>query len=455
MSKRTRELDSNPKVSNVKISRARLWDDTKIDSDSSSDSNDSFIVDDDSEIDEPSEEHFARNRSTFRNPDSDSEGERYLQTLSSQDRKFLEEETKRLSIIMDNNIPLKFKILKLAAPDEIKVAALSMLQRYHDDSENGASFLTAVEQICSIPWGGHHTVRAECDTPQFLTQSLNYMNQTIYGQDTAKMEILEFLSTYIRSKCSCTRVIGLHGPPGTGKTTLIKNSLSHALGDRPFFYVSLGGANDGTLLTGSKPVWKGSHCGRIVEAVIATGCMNPIIYFDELDKISNNEGGTDIQNFLIHLTDPVQNGHIHDSFLGINLDMSKALFVFSYNDQSRINPILLDRIREIRLSGFTEPSLLVIARDFVVPQLCKELKLDEMPVKISDSVFKHINKKFTAREMGVRPLRQTYENLLSRAMMAIMMGKTKLLGGLSRYDVGLSPTKNTISTEIADKLLSW
>ena len=81
--------------------------------------------------------------------------------------------------------------------------------------------------------------------------------------------------------------------------------------------------------------------------------MNPIIYIDELDKISQTENGREIIGILTHLTDSTQNDQFTDKyFAGIDIDLSKVLFIFSYNDFSRIDPILADEFTVLSLDIF-------------------------------------------------------------------------------------------------------
>jgi len=154
------------------------------------------------------------------------------------------------------------------------------------------------------------------------------------------------------------QIFGLVGPPGVGKTTICKNGLSKCLVNangqsRPYAFLALGGATNGSYLVGHNYTYLGSRWGHIVEILMETKCMNPIIYIDELDKVSGTEHGKEIIGILTHMTDPVQNKEFHDKyFQGINIDLSKVLFVFSYNDRHLIDRILRDRIQEITVKSF-------------------------------------------------------------------------------------------------------
>ena len=140
------------------------------------------------------------------------------------------------------------------------------------------------------------------------------------------------MAQQIRNPSCQGGVIALYGPPGTGKTELIKKGIAKAM-DKPFIFISLGGAQDSSYLDGHSFTYEGSIYGRIAQALIDAKCMNPIIYFDELDKVSNTDKGQEIINVLIHLTDYTQNSHFMDDYMdGIVVDLSRATFIFSFNE---------------------------------------------------------------------------------------------------------------------------
>ena len=218
-------------ISNNK-KRVRLWDDSVVID--NSDSEDEFEL--------PDSPQHTRSGKHFGSEDGDLV---YLNSLHPEQKKFLLEEELRLNKSLNQDVPLKWRILQLDAPDKIKGQALSFIRRHADDPENNSNCLTAAEKICEIPWGKFHTVdlSGAGSVAKILEDSYSTMNREIYGQDPAKLEIVEYLSSVL-SNHNSARVLGLYGPPGIGKTTLIKNALSRALGDRPFYYISLGGADD-------------------------------------------------------------------------------------------------------------------------------------------------------------------------------------------------------------------
>ena len=143
-----------------------------------------------------------------------------------------------------------------------------------------------------------------------------------------------------------------------------------------------------------------------------TKCMNPIIYIDELDKISRTEHGKEIISILTHLTDPAQNKEFQDKyFTGIDLDLSKAFFIFSYNDSNLINRILRDRITEIKIKALTKAEKVVITKRYVLPDILKTVGFSKSEIKISKKVIIKIIDNYTY-EAGVRKLNEILLNIV-------------------------------------------
>jgi ATP-dependent Lon protease len=204
---------------------------------------------------------------------------------------------------------------------------------------------------------------------------------------------------------------------GVGKTTLVKEGLAPALG-RPFNFISLGGATDASFLEGHSFTYEGSIPGQMVEVIQRSKCMNPIIYFDELDKISKSHRGEEIANLLIHITDTQQNDKFHDKYFGnIDIDLSKVFFVFSYNHDENVPPILRDRLQVVRVKGYNSIQKCQIAIDYMFPRFCKDNGFDSDHLVIKDDVVNYIISNYADKEEGVRNLGRCLDTLVSRLNM--------------------------------------
>ena len=187
------------------------------------------------------------------------------------------------------------------------------------------------------------------------------------------MQIMQFVGQWITNPNAIGSAIAIKGPMGTGKTTLVKEGISKILG-RDFAFIALGGATDSSFLEGHSYTYEGSSWGQIVEILIKSKTMNPVIYFDELDKISDTPKGEEIIGILTHLTDPSQNSQFHDKYFSeIDFDLSKCLFIFSYNDESKINPILKDRMYRIETKGYDSKQKTVISKNYLLPKIMEQV----------------------------------------------------------------------------------
>ena len=247
-------------------------------------------------------------------------------------------------------------------------------------------------------------------------QITNYMenvksslDKAIHGHDKAKKQIERIICQWINGEQD-GYCFGFEGPPGIGKTTLAKRGLSECLKDdngnsRPFSMIQMGGDSNGSTLHGHNYTYVGSTWGSIVQILIDKKCMNPIIFIDEVDKISRTEQGREIVGILTHLLDRSQNDCFQDKyFSGIDLDLSKALFILSYNDVEAIDKILLDRVHRIKFNSLSLEDKIIISNSHILPEVYKKMGLEEMII-INDDVLKFIIDEYTS-ESGVRKLKE-------------------------------------------------
>lgn len=257
----------------------------------------------------------------------------------------------------------------------------------------------------------------------FMQNMADTLNLSVYGHTKAKRQIERIIGQWINGDLT-GYCFGFEGPPGVGKTSLAKNGIAKCLKDdagvaRPFAFIAMGGSANSSTLDGHNYTYVGSSWGRIVDILMDTKIMNPIFFIDELDKVSKTENGKEIIGILMHLIDQTQNDTFQDKYFnGINLNLSKALFIFSYNDAELIDRILLDRIHRIQFEHLTNADKLVISRKYILPDIYKKMGLIDM-IDMSDEVIEFIIENYTA-EPGVRKLKELMFEIIGEINLFIL-----------------------------------
>ena len=385
---------------------------------------DDFIDDDGDELDDKIifdiTDLFSKN---FVQPQQEeSENQKYLNSLSRTKRRKLEKEERKILDLNRSTIPIRYKILESNLPEKTKAVVMQKVEQF-ENSHQGASgyhkLKTYMDKLLRIPFGKYHNIPVKkTDEPVKISGYLNNLksslDECIYGQDSAKIRIMEIVAKWISNPNAYGNIIGLCGPPGVGKTTLIKKGLSKAI-NIPFAFMPLGGCNNSSILEGHDYTYEGSKNGKLVDILIEQQCMNPIIFFDELDKLGETPMGREISGVLTHLTDSTQNDSVNDRYFSdIEFDFSKCLFIFSFNDKNMINPILRDRITIIEMKGFNRKEKVEIAKNFTTPKVAKNIGLDIVDYLIYDDVYQYIIDNYCAEEKGIRKLEKCIETLLMK-----------------------------------------
>jgi ATP-dependent Lon protease len=263
---------------------------------------------------------------------------------------------------------------------------------------------------------------------EYMTEVKITLDKAVHGHDKAKKQIEKIIGQWINGEQD-GYCFGFEGPPGVGKTSLAKRGLSDCLkddkgGSRPFAMIQMGGDSNGSTLHGHNYTYVGSTWGSIVQILIDKKCMNPIIFIDEVDKISRTEHGKEIVGILTHLLDPTQNDCFQDKyFTGIDLDLSKALFILSYNDVSAIDKILLDRIHRIKFNNLSLEDKLIICKTHILPEVYKKMGLEDI-IEFNDEVLKFIIEEYTL-ESGVRKLKEILFEIVGEINLDVLKNNEK------------------------------
>jgi ATP-dependent Lon protease len=352
----------------------------------------------------------------------------YFTKLSEEEQHIYVKQDTAVSFYNDTSVPLRFKILRSKLDEQSKSIAIRKLNLMNQmPSSNGekTKYQNLIENLMKVPFGKYKelpvtNLSSSDEISSYINKTKDFFKETIYGHDDAKNQIIRILAQWIANPNSKGNVIGIHGSPGVGKTTLVKDCVCRAL-DLPFQFIPLGGASDGSYLDGHGFTYEGSTWGKITDSLIKANCMNPVLYFDELDKVSKTERGQELINILIHLTDPSQNDQFFDKYFSdIPFDLSKCLIVFTYNNDDCINPILKDRMIRISAKDYNKTDKLEIAKKFIIPEMKNQFSIKKEDVVFSEDILNYIISK-TPVEAGVRNLKRSIELILSNINLSKMM----------------------------------
>ena len=378
------------------------------------DENDNFIIDyeiDSEKEDKLKKEYFER---------FTEEELKYWNKISKTEKQLLYKLEKELEKYEYNEEPERFRILKIPVNLAIKNNIMQKLLQIEMMEPSDPEYFKLnrwLEGILKIPFGKYIHLPVSKNDPKdkianFVSKVSDDMNYSTFGHTDAKNKIMQIVCQWISNPKSMGNIIALQGPPGIGKTSLVRNGISKAL-NRPFHMIALGGATDSTVLEGHGYTYEGSTWGRIANILMESKVMNPIIFFDELDKVSGTKHGEEIIGVLTHLTDQTQNSAFSDKyFSGIDLDLSRCLFVFSYNDESAINPILKDRMIIIKANSYTLNDKIKLSRDYLIKDIAKSYNFNNDDVIIDDNTIEYLINK-TNNEDGVRNLQRNINNIYS------------------------------------------
>jgi ATP-dependent Lon protease len=339
----------------------------------------------------------------------------------------------RRPTMTDKGVNLMLRILTLKLAPELQAMILAKYNALQEMDPSAGEYFKIrnwLDKIVSVPFGLYKDLPVKLDDGSaacegFMRQAKAALDSSTYGQDEPKLQILQFISAKVANPENNGTSLLLVGPPGIGKTTLIKNGIAKALG-WPFQFISLGGDSDASTYTGHQVVYEGSHTGKIVNSLIAAKSMSCVMLFDELDKISATPKGEEVQNILIHLTDPAANTEFEDKYLaGVPMNLSKVMFVFTANDLGKIDKVLLDRMNVVVLKGYDHKQKLAIAENYLLPAALRDVNLVEK-VAIGREVIEHVIAEYASEEKGVRQLKRCLEQIAQKLNMLRMYNAKEL-----------------------------
>jgi len=382
----------------------------------------------------------------------------YDKLETSQQKKIIKE-LREINKITRIEKPYRLTLLDSDMPIIFKSAAMKKISSLRYMEPGSGEFYKIknwVDTFMRIPFSEYKTLPISITDGvdkchEFMGNAQKTLDDAVYGLNDAKMQIMQLLGQLVTNPQAIGSAIAIHGPPGTGKTSLVKEGISKIL-NRPFAFIALGGATDSSFLEGHGYTYEGSTWGKIVQILIDSKCMNPVIYFDELDKISDTPKGEEIAGILTHLTDTSQNSQFHDKYFSeIDFDLSKCLFIFSYNDESKVNSILKDRMYRIQTKGYNQKQKTVISNNYLLPKIRDQIKFSLEDIIIPDQTLHYIIEHHCLKEDGVRNLKRCLEIIYTKLNLYRLMRPGS---NLFEEDMSLKVEfPFTVTKDIVDKMI--
>jgi ATP-dependent Lon protease len=385
----------------------------------------------------------------------------YFEDMNKKDRKKTIKQMFAVSELLgDTEVPYKFRVLSLDTSPKIQteiIRKVDAMSRMGNDSGETQKLRNWVDAILRVPFGKNIPLPVTCKDSietcaDFLKTSRATLEKATYGMLPAKTQIMQILAQWISNPDSVGNCIAMKGPMGAGKTSFARNGIANVL-KRPFMFFSLGGASDIAHYSGHSYTYEGSMWGRIIDAIMQSGCMNPVLYFDELDKISGTPHGEEITSMLIHLTDRSQNSQYHDRyFAGIDFDLSQCLFVFSFNDETKVHPVLKDRMSVIQCSGYTNDEKKIIVANYVWPDVLKHAGIKREDLSATEEAAEYIIREYSNGEQGMRNIIRVVETVVSRINLLRLSDEEsgKKYKFWTKIEFPMKITKDTVKTLLLD-----
>jgi ATP-dependent Lon protease len=299
---------------------------------------------------------------------------------------------------------LEALVTRKAMPELVKQRAFRELRKLRRMSPMSPEFTVSrnfIDWIVALPW------EERTDEVLDIALARQILDEDHYGLEEVKDRILDFIAVMALVGHVEGQILCLVGPPGVGKTSLGR-SIARALG-RKFVRMALGGVRDEAEIRGHRRTYIGSMPGRIIQAMRRAEVVNPVILLDEVDKLGQDYRG-DPASALLEVLDPEQNTAFNDTYLEVDYDLSKVLFITTANSLNGIPEALRDRMEIIRLAGYLDHEKLAIAREYLLPRQLEANGLKQDEVTLDADVLAAVMRGYT-REAGVREMERRLARL--------------------------------------------
>ena len=339
----------------------------------------------------------------------------------------------------------KIKTLKLSKEAKEKAETeLRKLRSMNPMAAESSVLRNYLDTLLSMPWGKEDKDKIDVEKAKAV------LDKDHFGLEKVKERIIEYLAVLQRSKTLKSPILCFVGPPGVGKTSLVK-SIAEAVG-RKYIKFALGGVRDEAEVRGHRRTYLGSMPGKIISSIKKIKTNNPVLLLDEIDKMSSDFRG-DPASAMLEVLDPEQNKYFADHYLEVEYDLSKVMFIATANSYNLPRP-LLDRLEIINIAGYVENEKVQIARSYLIPKQLKAHGVKKTELQISDETILEIIRYYT-RESGVRNLEREIGSLTRKVLKKILTDK-KLKAitinpsnleeylGVKKYKFGLAETNDQI-----------